>query len=138
MRFETVTDLNREEYAIKLFCKKYNCLYEKLDENDIDYVIYNLNKQKIGYVEVKGRNKNINEAYPLPIAVRKLHKLTEKKLQSIIIWSCLNGLLYCKLNNIIGTIKTGGRKPRENSTNDIELMAYYNKQDSIKELIFDD
>ena len=39
-----------------------------------------------------------------------------------------------KGNDLIGEIKKGGRKPRQGSSNDIEIMAYYPKQESIKVL----
>jgi hypothetical protein len=127
MRFETLKDLQNEYEATSIFCDLYDLGCDKLDENDIDFSI-NKNGKIIGYVEVKGRNKNIIDAYPLPIACRKLVKLQDKKINPIIIWRCFDGIIYGKLESIQGKIKIGGRKPRQNSTNDIELMAYYDRQ----------
>jgi len=133
MRFETGEDLEREEICIKFFCDKFNLTYCKLNENDVDFTIYK-DEKLISYAEVKGRNKNIAEAYPLPVACRKLLKLADKKTNPLIIWDCFDGIIYARIEQIEGVVKMGGRKPRENSTNDIELMAYYNKQSSLKEV----
>ncbi len=113
----------------------FNLTFKKLSENDIDYCLYQ-NEEIIAYVEIKGRNRNILNAYPLPIAGRKLIKLQDKKINPIIIWDCYDGIIYGKTELIEGKIRVGGRKPRENSTNDIELMAYYEKQLGLKEKYF--
>jgi hypothetical protein len=133
MRFETGKDLEREQNCIKFFCNKFGLTYKKLDENDIDFCLYK-DEKIISYAEVKGRNRNIAEAYPLPIACRKLVKLSDKKINPVIIWDCFNGIIYGKIELIEGITKTGGRSPREHSTNDVELMTYYDKQTELKEI----
>ena len=131
MRFETLKDLQNEYEAISIFCDEYELSCRKLDENDIDFELIK-DGQIIGFAEVKGRNKTIEEAYPLPIAVRKLVKLMDKKTNPIIIWKCYDGIIYGKLEKLKGQIRVGGRIPRENSVNDIDLMSYF---DMSKELI---
>lgn len=131
MRFEKLKDLQNEMEAVTLFCDLFELGCRKLGENDIDFELIK-DERVIGYAEIKGRNKTIEEAYPLPIAVRKLVKLSDKKTQPIIIWKCYDGIIYGKLEKLKGKIRIGGRIPRENSVNDIELMAYFDKQ---KELI---
>ena len=133
MRFETNKDLDRELNCIELFCNTFKLTYSKLNENDIDFSLYK-DEKLIAYAEVKGRNRNVLEAYPLPIACRKLVKLQDKKINPIIIWDCYDGIIYGRIEQIEGKIKVGGRKPRDQSTNDIELMAYYDKQLTLKEL----
>ena len=73
MRFENDNDLKREVKAIALFCKKFLAKWTKLGENDIDFKV--TRGSKVCYVEVKGRNRNLDNAYPLPIAARKMVKL---------------------------------------------------------------
>lgn len=131
MRFETLKDLQNECEAIAIFCDEYDLSCRKLDKNDIDFELLK-NERIIGYAEVKGRNKTIEEAYPLPISVKKLVKIMDKKTNPVIIWKCFDGIIYGKLKKLQGEIRIGGRKPRENSFNDIELMAYYERS---KELI---
>jgi hypothetical protein len=47
----------------------------------------------------------MREAYPLPIDAKKLIKLADKRLNPVVIWSCEDGIIYCKINKIDGTIK---------------------------------
>jgi hypothetical protein len=133
MRFETNKDLDRELNCINLFCHTFDITFEKLTENDVDFSLYKDGKL-IAYAEVKGRNRTVLDAYPLPIACRKLVKLQDKKINPIIIWDCYDGIIYGRIEQIEGKIKVGGRKPRDQSTNDIELMAYFDKQPTLKEL----
>ena len=132
IRFENKTDLEREYKAVNLFCDIYGYEFKKLGDNDIDFIITK-NGLFICYLEVKGRKKNISNCYPLPVAIRKLFKLSEKKRQSVMLWACFDGIVYSRLENLKGEIKTGGRKPREGSANDIELMAYFEKSDNLIE-----
>ena len=130
MRFETSKDIDRENDAIKKYIKnnsKYNFTYKKLGENDIDFVLLKENKE-VAFVEVKGRNKNIDDAFPLPIALRKIAKMQDRTQNAIIIWDCLDGIIYALTRKLKGSIKYVGRKPREGSFNDQELMIYYPNQ----------
>ena len=141
MRFEKERDIRRELKAIEFFCGTYNLDYKKLGEWDIDFSLHKFNENKsgklVGYAEVKGRNKNIADAYPLPLAIRKIHSLTEKTKDPVIIWACYDGIIYAKLKNLKGIIKQGGRKPRAGSVNDIELMAYYENQTDLNIIYYD-
>lgn len=132
MRFEDNTSIAREKDAIKKFVNLFNGTYKKLGKNDIDYRVFNESKELIAYVEVKGRFRTINEAYPLPVAARKIVKLCDKRLNPVMVWSCIDGIIYAKVSEIEGEVKWGGRKPREGSVNDEELMIYYNKQKGFK------
>ena len=134
MRFENDSHLEREERAIKKFCSLHNLKCKKLGANDIDFQIWKDNKV-IGFVEVKGRHKDISEAYPLPIAIRKIHKLQGEhgpRVNPIIIWACHDGIIYGKLMKLKGDIRLGGRPPRKGAVNDQEIMAYYNKQEALR------
>ena len=127
MRFETQKDIDRENKAMRAIASKYGWEYQKLGANDIDFYI-----RDIGYLEVKGRNRGLKNAFPLPLAERKYKKLMEKPLNSIIVWSCFNGLIYADLSKVTFTKRTGGRTPRNGSSNDIEMMYYIDKQPALK------
>ena len=88
----------------------------------------------IAYVEVKGRLRSVKDAYPLPIAAKKVTKLCDKRLNPTIVWACEDGILYAKVKELRGEVRWGGRKPREYSpfNNDAEFMMYFPKQKSIK------
>lgn len=137
MRFETDKDLKREFKAILTFTETYALSFVKLGMNDVDYMICGSNKEVVGYAEVKGRNRKIENAFPLPIACRKLLKLSDKKINPVIIWSCYDGIVYGKLHELEGNIRFGGRKPREGAVNDLELMAYYPPQDGLSYIKFE-
>jgi len=134
MRFETSQDLQREKKAIDLFVSRFKGSYQKLAPDDIDYRVFDKSKNLIAYVEVKGRVKNIVDAYPLPIAAKKVTKLCDKRLNPTIVWACEDGILYAKVKELRGEVRWGGRIPREDSpyNNDMELMMYFPKQRSIK------
>jgi hypothetical protein len=127
--FETKEDLEREHLAITLFCKKFIAKWSKLEKFDIDYKV--TRDGRVCYVEVKGRNRTMSGAYPLPLAARKMVKLVDKGEQSIIIWDCLDGLIYGNTSHIFSKGKMGGRKPREGSSNDKEYMLYFDEQDGL-------
>ena len=132
MTFETEADLQREKKAIELFVSIFDGSYLKLDPNDIDYKVFDKDKNLIAYAEVKGRVRTLRDAYPLPIAARKLVKLIDKRITPVVIWACEDGIIYAKANQLRGEIKWGGRPPRDGFVNDAELMVYYDKQKTMK------
>jgi hypothetical protein len=134
--FETDTDLAREKRAIQLFVSTFGGSYQKLDQFDVDYKIFDKDNNLIAYAEVKGRIRTMKDAYPLPISVKKLVKLIDKRIVPVVIWACEDGIIYGKANNIKGEIKWGGRKARYGSYNDEELMAYFDKQKEFKYVRF--
>jgi hypothetical protein len=136
MIFEKEEDLKREQKAIALFVSTFGGSFKKLDPFDVDYKIFDKNDVLIAYAEVKGRLKPMRSAYPLPVAAKKVVKLTDKRLIPVIIWACEDGIIYGKVNKLKGEIKWGGRAPRENSFNDEELMVYYDKQKELKYIRF--
>lgn len=136
MIFEVEEDLKKEKVAIKKFVSIFNGSYEKLGPFDIDYKIFNEAKGLIAYAEVKGRVKTMINAYPLPISIKKLVKLSDKRLNPVVIWACEDGIIYGKVNELVGQIKFSGRTTRAMSVNDMELMAYYDKQKAFKYVRF--
>ena len=75
VRFESRVDLERETKAVTLFCNTYGLTFAKLGLHDVDFKIYNKDVFLFN-LEVKGRIKTLNECFPLPIAVRKLLKMS--------------------------------------------------------------
>lgn len=134
--FETEQDRIRETKAIETFVSVFNGSYQKLDPFDIDFKVFDKDKNLIAYAEVKGRIRPIRDAYPLPLSAEKLIKLLNKRITPVIIWSCEDGIIYAQADKLIGTIKWGGRKPRAGSFNDSEMMVYYDKQKDFKYVRF--
>lgn len=136
MIFETDQDLKREHKAITLFVSTFGGSFKKLDPLDVDYKVFDKDGNLIAYAEVKGRIRIIRDAYPLPVAARKVVKLVDKRLIPVMIWACEDGIIYGKVNKLKGEIKWGGRTPRENSFDDLELMVFYDKQKELKYIRF--
>ena len=136
MRFEKQTDLQREMKAIKLFTDGFKGGFIKLGQNDIDFTVLDGNHTVIAYAEVKGRNKTMQDAFPLPIAARKIVKLMDKSktVEPIVIWACLDGIIYGRIKKLGGVLKVGGRMPREHAANDIEAMVYYYQTADFKKI----
>lgn len=138
MRFENDDHRQREQRAITKFCSLFDLTFRKLGENDIDFQIFKSDRL-VGFVEVKGRHRIIADAYPLPIAIRKLNKLQGElapREGPVIVWACHDGIIYGKVRNITGTIRYGGRKVRDGASNDQELMAYFNPQEDLHHEIY--
>jgi hypothetical protein len=136
MTFETEVDLIREKKAIELFVNIFGGSFKKLDPQDIDYKVFDKDKNLIAYAEVKGRIRTMHNAYPLPLSARKLVKLIDKRITPVLIWACEDGIIYGKANKLQGEIKWGGRPPRENSFSDAEMMVYFDKQKELKYIRF--
>ncbi len=77
MRFESEQDLKRERKAIEAFVNVFGGSAKKLGPNDVDYKVFDKDNSLVAYAEVKGRLRVLSQAYPLPIAIRKLVKLCE-------------------------------------------------------------
>lgn len=127
MTFDSEEDLRRESKAIQTFVKLFNGRHEKLSANDIDYKVFDSTNKLIAYVEVVGRFKTVRDAYPLPIEVRKLLKLSDKRLNPVIIWSCDDGIIYGKLKDLTGDIKYGSHPLSEQ-----ELYCFFDRKKSFK------
>jgi hypothetical protein len=134
--FETEQDLIREKKAIETFVKIFGGSFKKLAPLDIDYKVFDKDGTLIAYAEVKGRLKTMKTAYPLPVALSKLSKLIEKRLNPVLIWACDDGIIYGKVFSLVGEVKIGGRPPRDGSTNDVEMMVYFESQRSLKYVRF--
>jgi len=136
MTFETETDLIREKKAIEAFVNRFKGSFKKLDPQDIDYKVFDKDKNLIAYAEVKGRIRTMHNAYPLPLSARKLVKLIDKRITPVLIWACEDGIIYGKADKLQGEIKWGGRPPRDGAFSDNELMVYYEYQKELKYVRF--
>lgn len=124
--FETEEEKRIQKKAIEVFVNTFGGTYQKLDASDVDYKIFDKNKNLIAYAEISGRVRTIRNAYPLPISAKKLVKLIDKRLAPVIIWSCEDGIIYGKADKLVGDIKFDGD----------EMMVYYDKQRSFKYIRF--
>jgi hypothetical protein len=136
VRFETQKDLELEDKAAETLCNKFGLNKKKLGINDIDFEIFS-DDVFVFYLEVKGRKKNIDEAYPLPVSVKKLTKLYDKKKPTVILWACNDGIIFSRTEKLKGDLRVSGRPPREGSIDDREFMAYFNKSNNLKQIKYE-
>ena len=109
--------------------------YEKLKSlPDLSKNAIQIIKQNYSVVK-----KYLQEKENVIVAMRKLVDAQAIQIKTkkpvAIIWSFLDGLVYERLDNLKGSFYFGGRKPREGSTHDLELIVSI-KKDSLKEIAF--
>lgn len=132
MIFETEQDLKRQHSAITTFVNTFGGSFKKLDPNDVDYKVFDKEGNLIAYVEIRTRIRTIHNAYPLPIPARKVLKLSDKRLNPVIIWACEDGIIYSRIEKLKGEIKWGGNVPFDIP----ELIVFYERQKSLKYVRF--
>jgi hypothetical protein len=100
--------------------------YQKLDPNDIDYKVFDSENKLIAYAEVSSKVKTIRDAYPLSVSAKKLLKLSDKRLNPVLIWSCEDGIIYSKVKGLSGEIVW----------EDEDFVVYFGKQKTMKYIRF--
>lgn len=136
VRYENNADREREVKAIEAFTSFFGGSHSKLGPWDIDFIYKDKEGKTQAYIEVKGRMKNMADAFPLPVAARKLIKLADKEINPILIWACFDGIIYGRLSDISGDTRWGGRVQREGAANDQEVMCYYKPQLGLKMITY--
>jgi|TARA_R100000458_G_scaffold58236_1_gene65865 hypothetical protein len=129
MKYETVKDRERQKKASDLFCQEFDLI--SIDRGEFASVDYDLRNKRgyiVGSLEVKGcPDRNIDDALTCQVAIRKLVDLQkyQKKTKKpvAICWAFEDGIVYERIENLEGTFRLGGRNPRQESYNDIEIMA---------------
>lgn len=124
-------DKLREKLAIDTYVSLFGGTYTKLGPSDIDYKVFDKDGELIGYVEVVPRIKSISTSYPLPIEAERLVRLINKRLEPTIVWSCEDGIVYAKVNKIVGMILKPSKVTYKQHAPD-QMMVYYEKQKEIK------
>jgi len=127
MRFETEQDRENEHIVMSAFAQGH--LFEKLGENDIDFMIPDR-----CYAEIKMR-KVAFDVYPIEvISLIKVVKMQEKNkhLPTFLVFGFTDCIAYISLVTLIGSVKWGGREQRNGAANDKELLLYIPKKALIK------
>ena len=68
MIFENDQDLNREKAAIKTYTDLTKGSYQKLGPNDVDYKLFDKDKNISSYAEVKVLTTAIQNSFPLSLS----------------------------------------------------------------------
>ena len=136
MKFENPSNRNRQTEALKLFCKEFDLTF--VENKDFAYLDATLRKDTkfIGQAEVKGVHSNYEDKDFVVVSMRKLVDCQKEQIKNkkpvAIIWAFNDCIAYAKLKDLSGEFYFGGRKKREGSTHDIELMLKIDKQKLIK------
>ena len=112
-----------KEKAILKFTERFEGSHKSLGPSDVDYRVYDKQGNLIAFALVIPTDKEIKSCYPLQVSLNNLSKLSLKRLNPVIIWACLDGIMYGKINSISGTVSWQG--PSELSS---ELVVMYPKQ----------
>ena len=130
LKFENDKDRERQYTAVRQFCYSYG-FYEKDcgDFSKCDYTIRNKQDEVVAYFEVKGVvGKSLNDSKTCLVALKKIAALQETQKMSgtpvVICWAFDDGIAFAKIDNLKGTFNHGGRKEREGSTYDKEILVF--------------
>ncbi len=129
MKFETPKDFARQERAAKCFSDKYAyCYSSQGDFSSVDYEMKNESFDRICGFEVKGcPNQNMDSHRYCIVSMKKIVDCQEEQIKYgkpvVICWAFDDGILFNKIDNLTGTFKKGGRKPRKGSVHDLEMIV---------------
>ena len=127
MKFERKEHKERQNNALKKFCKHFDMTFGSHEEYaHIDAALYYKGKLT-GFAEVKGVHKKIENTEDVIVAMRKVVQAQKLQISSgkpvAIIWAFNNALVYERINNLRGIFYYGGRAVREGSTYDQEMLV---------------
>ena len=116
----------KKERAIKTFVSLFGGSYELLGSTDVFCKIYDKDRKLIAYVEMVESVTTLAMATQLMIPVKRLVKVYDKRLNPTIIWSCEDGIIYAKVDEIEGYVKSGVQPTPS------ELTCIYDKNRKFK------
>lgn len=127
MKFENKKNKLREQETLKTFANHFGLTFAKHPEYaHIDAALYN-NGSLIGFAEVKGVHRSIEKAKDVLVSMRKIVRGQMLQVQSnlpvAILWAFDDAIVYERINNLKGIFYYGGRKVREGSTFDQEMLV---------------
>lgn len=125
VRFESQKDIENELKVMNRICPDGQ--FKKLGEHDLDFLVYDFkNGKKTGlcYIEIKCYTPNHDDYPTTMVSCIKYRKMMEKALPTYFFIQWKDKLVYINRNNIIGEKRVGGRKVREGSSNDQEMMIF--------------
>lgn len=89
---------------------------------DVDYKIMDKDNKHIAYAIMGYSTNRMSMAFPISIPTKKMVKLMDKRISGVIIWTCDDGIIYGKINELIGTIHWYNN----------ELQCSFDKQKALK------
>ena len=87
-------------------------------------ILKTIKKTGLCYIEIKCYNGNHDEYPTTMVSCIKYRKMMEKPLPTYLFIQWKDKLVYINRNEISGEKRVGGRKVREGSSNDQEMMIF--------------
>lgn len=93
--------------AATAFVNVFGGSIEILAPSDVYCRVFDKDGTPVAYLDVIVLNQPMNGSYPLKVTAKSLQKLTDKRLNPTLLWSFIDGLIYCKIKNLSGEIYFG-------------------------------
>ena len=103
-----------------------------LSISDTDFKIFDSKKKLIAYAEVIIVDDFYDISTDLIVKIQSLLRLSNKRLNPVVIWAFNDGIVYSKVTKIEGLIKWGSPKGKPSLPSTMELIADYKQNKNFK------
>lgn len=104
--------------ALDKFCEVYNLSYRSADEWTYGII---RNDKVVAYCAIEPVNEIIKKVETLSMPIRKIQKVSDKRLHPTLMWDCEDGVYFAKLREAHGELRWGRGL-------DDHMMAYYKRR----------
>tara|TARA_R110000823_G_scaffold177249_3_gene309842 strand:- start:266 stop:661 length:396 start_codon:yes stop_codon:yes gene_type:complete len=125
-------DLDKKKKAARTFVNMFGGSFVALSISDTDFKIFDSKKKLISYAEVVTVNDVYDSSTDLIIKIQRLLRLSNKRLNPVIIWAFNDGIVYSKVTKLEGLIKWGSPNGKPSLPSTMELIAYYKQNKNFK------
>ena len=127
-RFESRQDLINEQKVIEVLLKEGES-FQKLKENDLDFLVKKKNGESSYFAEVKCTKRSSESLPRQMLSAAKIIKMKKKKKETgvpvYLIYRYSNCISVIEVDKINGHFELNGRiSPREGAANDTEMVVW--------------
>jgi hypothetical protein len=125
-------DLDKKKKAARTFVNMFGGSFVALSISDTDFKIFDSKKKLIAYAEVIIIDDFYDISSNLIVKIQSLLRLSNKRLNPVVIWAFNDGIVYSKVTKIEGLIKWGSPKGKPSLPSTMELIADYKQNKNFK------
>ncbi|MDB4461772.1 hypothetical protein N8289_04190 [Flavobacteriales bacterium] len=125
-------DLDKKKKAARTFVNMFGGSFVALSISDTDFKIFDSKKKLIAYAEVVIVDDFYDISTDLIVKIQSLLRLSNKRLNPVVIWAFNDGIVYSKVTKIQGLIKWGSPKGKPSLPSTMELIADYKQNKNFK------
>jgi hypothetical protein len=125
-------DLDKKKKAARTFVNMFGGSFVALSISDTDFKIFDSKKKLIAYAEVIIIDDFYDISSNLIVKIQSLLRLSNKRLNPVVIWAFNDGIVYSKVTEIEGLIKWGSPKGKPSLPSTMELIADYKQNKNFK------